>query len=214
MQSKADKTLYFKLDLWILVYVDDLFIAGELSKIKELKEQLASCFKMKDLGKLSLFVGMQLDQQSDCLFLTQSHYLERVLEQFKMRECNAVATPIPAGTKLEALPLDHSGNAIGIVDHSGYRKLVGSLLYASTHTRPDIAWAMSLLSRFLHAPGDAHWAVAKHLLLYIKGTINMRLKFRRTDQELQLHSDSDWAGAESRKSTSGYVTVLSGAAIT
>lgn len=120
-RSKADETLYFKLDLWILVYVDDLFIAGDLSKIKELKEQLASRFKMKDLGKLSLFLGMQLDQQSDCLFFTQSHYLERVLEQFNMTECNAVATPIPAGTKLEALPLDDSGNAVGVVDHSRYR---------------------------------------------------------------------------------------------
>ena len=213
-RSKADETFYFKLDLWILVYVDDLFIAGELSNITELKEQLASRFKMKDLGKLSLFLGMQLDQQPDCLLLTQSHYLNRVLEKFSMSECNAVATPIPAGTKLEALPLDDSGNAIGVVDHSGYRTLIGSLLYASTHTRPDFAWAMSLLSRFLQAPGDAHWAAAKHLLRYIKGTIHVGLKFRKTNQELQLHSDSDWAGSESRKSTSGYVTVLSGAAIT
>ena len=81
-----------------------------------------------------------------------------------MIDCNAVTTPVPAGTKLEALPMDKDGNSIGIRAHAAYRTLIGSLLYASTHTRPDIAWAIGFLSKYLHAPGAAQWSVAKHLL--------------------------------------------------
>lgn len=213
-RSRADETLYFKNGIWILVYVDDLFIAGELSKIKEVKEQLSLQFKMKDLGRLSLFLGMQLVQRDNYLFLTQRHYLRRILEKYNMDDCNAVTTPVPAGAKLVALQVDKDGNAVGIKDHDAYRTLVGSLLYASTHTRPDIAWAVGLLSRYLQAPGATHWSIAKHLLRYIKGTLDYGLRYQKTAVELFLHSDSDWAGAESRKSTTGYVAILAGSAVT
>lgn len=94
-----------------------------------------------------------------------------------MIDCNAVTMPVLAGTKLEALPIDKDGNAVGIRAHAAYKILIRSLLYASTHTRPDIAWAIGFLSRYLHAPGAAQWSVAKHLLQYMKGTLDYGLKF-------------------------------------
>jgi hypothetical protein len=224
IRSLADEALYMRKDIWILVYVDDLFITGLPLQIAEIKSQLSSRFRMKDLGHLSLFLGMEVVQKRDSLFLSQSQYLLRILEEFHMDDCNPVATPFPQGIQLLSLPLDDKDSRpIGIQDHDAYRRLVGSLLYAATHTRPDIAFAIGLLSRFLHAPGSQHWQAAKHLLRYIKGTAKYGLLFKRTFrtgqglsiQDLLIHVDADYAAqADTRKSTTGYVTILAGAAIT
>jgi hypothetical protein len=224
IRSLADEALYMRKDLWILVYVDDLFITGLPLQIAEIKSQLSGRFKMKDLGHLSLFLGMEVIQKRDSLFLSQSQYLLRILEEFHMDDCDPVTTPFPPGIQLSSLPLDEQdGRPIGIQDQEGYRRLIGSLLYAATHTRPDFAFAIGLLSRFLHAPGSQHWQAAKHLLRYIKGTITYGLLFKRTFateqgpsvQDLLVHADADYAAqAETRKSTTGYVTMLAGAAIT
>jgi len=142
-----------------------------------------------------------------------------------MDDCNLVATLFPQGIQLSSLPNDKDGKPIGIQDHDAYRRLIGSLLYAATHTRLDIEFAIGLLSRFLHAPGSQHWQAAKHLLRYIKGTIKYGLLFKRTfqtkqalsiqGQTLLIHADADYAAqANTRKSTTGYVTILAGAAIT
>jgi hypothetical protein len=141
----------------------------------------------------------------------------RILDEFNMANCNPVATPFPHGIQLISLPVDDDNRPIGIQDHEGYRKLVGSLLYASTHTRPDIAFAFGSLSRHLHAPGLSHWQAVKHLLRYIKGTIHYGLRFNNTDDnddDLFLHCDADYAGSETRKSTTGYVAIAAGGAVT
>jgi len=88
------------------------------------------------------------------VFLSQSQYLQRILDDFHMADCNPVGTPFPHGTQLLSLPVDDDNRPIGIQDHEGYRRLVGSLLYALTHTRLDIAFAIGALSRHLHALGS------------------------------------------------------------
>jgi hypothetical protein len=217
-RSKADEALYLKKGCWVLVYVDDLFITGWKREVIDIKSRLSTQFKMKDLGDLALFLGMEVtrNRAKKLLVLHQTQYLMRILEVFDMAECNAVATPFPPGIQLVALPLDSQGQPIGVLDHDRYRTLVGSLLYASTHIRIDIAFTVGVLSRYLNAPGLSHWRVAKHLLRYIKGTIEYGLIFDGTCiQDLIIHADSDYATqVDTRKSTTGYVTILAGTAVT
>ena len=223
VRSLIDKALYMKKSLFVLVYVDDLFIAGKLSEIFKIKSQLSSRFKMKDLGQLSQFLGMgvtrkkDLNSGKDFIILAKSQYLRRILEDFNMASCNPVATPFPTGIQLAALPIDpNTGLPIGILEQDRYRTLVGSLLFASTHTRPDTAFAVGLLSRYLNAPGYSHWQAAKHLLRYINGTLLYGLLFDgNCTQDLFVHSDADFAAqADTRKSTTGYVSILAGTAVT
>jgi hypothetical protein len=218
-RSLADETVYCKQDVWILVYVDDLLITGTASKTKELKEQLKNRFKMKDLGEMRNFLGMRITRNRDqkLLFLDQTLYLRSVLSAFKMEDCNGVSTPFPAGAQLEALPKDpETGQFHGIVDHEKYRTLVGSLLHASTHSRPDLAYPVGALARHVQAPGQAHWTIAKHLLRYIKPTIGYGILYNGIDQQPAfIHSDSDYGGDKStRKSTTGMVSILAGGAVT
>jgi hypothetical protein len=200
-----------------------LFIAGKLSEIFKIKTQLSSRFKMKDLVQLSQFLGMEVTRKKDpnsgkdLIILAQSQYLRRILEDFNMANCNPVATPFPTGIQLAALPIDpNTGLPIGILEQDRYRTLVGSLLFASTHTRPDTAFAVGLLSRYLNAPGYSHWQAAKHLLRYINGTLLYGLLFDgNCTQNLFVHSDADFAAqADTRKSTTGYVSILAGTAVT
>ena len=107
-------------------------------------------------------------------------------------------------------------------EHATYQNMVGSMLYLASRTRPDISYAVSELSRFVSAPGQNHMTAAKHLLRYLKGTKEMGLKYSRPsnkgpmDRPNQLWGfvDSDWAGCQdTRRSTSGFVLVLNGSAI-
>ena len=102
-----------------------------------------------------------------------------------------------------------------LFDSEVYRSAVGSLLYVSTGTRPDIAFAVSMVAKFSSKPTKQHWQGVKRILRYLKGTADLGLLYRRSDaEELTGYSDSDWAGdLDDRKSTSGYMFMLSGAPI-
>ena len=216
-RSLADEAFYYKKDCWVLVYVDDLFIAGRLQEITKLKKTMGERFRMKDLGEMSSFLGMQVihDKNTQQIFLNQSNYFKRILEDFNMGTCYATPTPFIQGLQLEPLPLDSDGQPTGILDHDRYRTLIGSLLYGSTHTRPDISFALGVLSRYLNAPGKAHWSAANHLLRYIKGTIQYGLVYNGTAPRVcYFHADADFAfQIAHRKSTTGYASMLAGAAI-
>ena len=218
-RSISDETLYFKKDIWVLVYVDDLFLTGMPTEIKELKQQLKNEFRMKDLGSMRSFLGMEIlrNRPQKLLFLNQTQYLKKVLATFKMESCNGASNPFPTGAQLIALPQDtETGHFHGIVNQEEYRTLVGSLLYASTHSRPDLAYSVGALARHVQAPGQEHWLCAKHLLRYLKSTIEYGILFNGNILEPAfIHSDSDYGGdRDTRKSTTGMVSILAGAAIT
>ncbi|XP_049308584.1 uncharacterized protein LOC125777524 [Bactrocera dorsalis] len=95
-----------------------------------------------------------------------------------------------------------------------YMEAVGSLLYAAQNTRPDISFAVNLLSRFSQNPGKGHWLALKRVMRYLKGTVNKGIVFRKSVQGLTGYCDADWAGdLDQRRSTSGYVFIMQGAAI-
>jgi hypothetical protein len=211
-KSHADPNLYYKVvnnaPVILLLYVDDLFLTGEESLIIQCKKELASEFDMKDLGLMHYYLGLEVWQKRGEVFLGQGKYAVKILQKFGMMDCKSMDTPMT--TDIRKVRDSNSDP----VDPSLYRQLIGSLMYL-VNTRPDICFAVNTLSQFQVEPRHEHWIVAKHVLRYIRGTLNYGLRYT-TSNNIQLHgfTDSDWAGsAEDRRSTSGMCFSLGSAMI-
>eukprot|EP00253_Pinus_taeda_P023258 PITA_23258 len=126
-------------------------------------------FEMTDMGLLRYFLGIEVDQNENGIFISQTKYVNEVLGRFNMQEWKAVITPTVMGLKLSKV--DSSRD----FDPSLYKSIVGSLMYL-TATRPDIMFDVSLISRFMERPKEAHWQAAKIILRYVKGAISWASK--------------------------------------
>ena len=210
-QSKVDVCLFTKGDdddvekTIIVIWVDDIIIAASNeNNLNETKDSLKKRFNMKDLGPISYFLGIQFKQTETSIEMSQSFYLQHILERFNMADCKPRTTPCELKLEMyEACNGDnHDQN-----DMSRYREIVGSLVYAMTCTRPDLAWTVTKLSQHLSNPTEADWITAKHVLRYIKGSMEHKLVYKKSQNGLKIsgYSDSDWASnKEDRKSTTGY----------
>ncbi|KAG6538135.1 hypothetical protein ZIOFF_003246 [Zingiber officinale] len=214
-RSYADYSLYVKRSenqvLLVSVYVDDLLItANSPSLITSFKDSVMKEFQMIDLGLMTYFLGMEVHQKKGVgTFVGQTKYCMDLLHKYGMNEANPVVCPT-----------DYKGAITSITgrekpDAAIYRGIVGSLIYLS-HTRPDLSFLVSLLSRYMSQPTSAHLAAAKRALRYVKGTMDLGLFFPATGDNknftnLEGYSDSDYAGAENAKSTSGYIFYLNNA---
>ena len=184
------------------MWVDDLIIGAKNDELKdEIKALLKSRFRMKDLGELTYFLGIEFSRAQDgmAIKLTQAHYTKKILTKYGMIDSRSRATPCEAKPEIfngDPQPLDVK-----------YREVVGSLIYLMTCTRPDISWTVTRLSQKLENPGPVEWVMLKHVLRYLKGSMNNGLLYVKTDHGLSLigYSDSDWAScSEDRRSTTGY----------
>ena len=142
-----------------LLYVDDMLIVGQdRAQISKLKEELAESFEMKDLSPAKQILGMEItrDRKNRRLWLSQERYVERILERFNMKEAKPVTTPLGGHYKLSksSCPSTEEENKKMVV--IPYSSAVGSLMYAMVCTRPDIAHAVGVVSRFLSNPGKQH----------------------------------------------------------
>lgn len=216
IRSPADPCLYIirrgDSILIIVIYVDDLLIVGNCKRmIAAFKKAISLRFKMKDLGEVKYLLGMSItrDRARKTVELTQTSYIEQMIERFRMEGCSPAATP--ADGVLRRSDTEETG-----VDVSEYRQLVGSMLYAAMMTRPDIGFAIQALSRHLHNPGKEHWVAAKRVLRYLSGTKDLGIKYGARDQGTRLigYSDSDWANdVDTRRSTTAYVYTVTGGAV-
>ena len=194
------------------VYVDDLIICGpDSNKIAEFKQQMSRTFSMSDLGLLSYYLGMEVKQKPGEILLCQKAYATKIIEQCGMTGCNAVDTPLEQNNKL--LP----GRPDMARDTTKFRSIVGSLRYL-VNTRPDIAYSVGMVSRFMKSPTTEHWAAIKCIIRYIAGTTEYGCRYTcgsHSNLKLLGYSDSDHAGdLEKRKSTSGVVFFLNGNLVT
>jgi hypothetical protein len=208
----ADTCIYIKKDgkdvTMISLYVDDLLIGSTSSKMmQDTKQLLNKRFEMKDLERLKFCLGIEFvwDKNGSC-HLRQRQYILDILKRFNMEDCKPVATPMQAGVKLTKDMCAKSAEDIQEMKNVPYRSAVGSLIYLVTGTRPDIAVAVSEVSRFLENPGQQHWKAVKRILRYLKFTLDMSLRCNPNSMELTGFSDADWAGdLDSRRSTTGYL---------
>lgn len=194
--------------LMVCLYVDDLvFTSNNAGLVESFKKSIMKEFEMSDLGLMSYFLGVEVVQRSDGIFISQRKYVADILKKFKMDMCNPTKTPVEVGTKLTK-----KGEG-PLVDPTLFKQIVGSLRYL-TCTRPDISYGVGLISRFMESPNQSHMKVARRIMRYLKGTQDFGLFYDSTDNCALLgYSDSDWAGdLDDRKSTTGSCFTLGSAA--
>uniref|UniRef100_A0A2N9GNZ7 Reverse transcriptase Ty1/copia-type domain-containing protein n=1 Tax=Fagus sylvatica TaxID=28930 RepID=A0A2N9GNZ7_FAGSY len=184
--------------------------------MKETKFCLGSKFEMKDMGPANYVLGIRIsrDRDSKLIYLDQENYLEKVLKRFKMENCRPVSTPVSKGTILNKSMCPTNKTELEEMKDVPYAQAVGSLMYAMTSTRPDICYAVGLVSRYQSNPGKAHWQAVKRIFRYLQMTKNMKLCFGLDELEIKGFTDADFAGdTDDRKSTSGYVFLFGGTAV-
>ena len=188
----------------LLLYVDDMLITGDdPDHIAHVKASLSKEFQMSDLGALSYFLGIEVLQTQNGIYLSQAKYIQDLLDRSGLSDTRTVATPMDLHLSLR--PTDGTP----LEDPSRYRHLVGSLVYL-TVTRPDIAHAVQILSQFVSAPTSVHYGHLLRVLRYLRGTKTQCL-FYDSNSPLQLHaySDATWASDPTdRRSITGYCILL------
>ncbi|XP_019246551.1 PREDICTED: uncharacterized protein LOC109226211 [Nicotiana attenuata] len=158
---------------------------------------------MTDVGLMSYYLGLEVKQMEDGIFISQESYTKEILKKFNMLDCNSVNTPMESGTKLSKFDEGEK------VDPIFFKSLVGSLRYL-TYTRPDILFAFGVVSHFVEAPTSTRLKVTRRILCYLKGTIDFGLFYSSSsDFNLVGFCDSDYAGdIDDRKSKTGFVFFL------
>ena len=208
-QSQADHSLFTKASspssfTALLIYVDDMILTGnDTSEISNVKQTLDNLFRIKDLGALKFFLGLEVARSSKGISLCQRKYALEILQDAGLLACKPALTPMVHSAKLV------KDDGVPFEDIAAYRRLVGQLLYL-TNTRPDICFAVTHLSQFLSKPMKSHHQAALRILRYLKGSPGRGLFFpSENDIQLKAFSDSDWAACpESRRSITGFCVFL------
>ncbi|KAK2973562.1 hypothetical protein RJ640_003132 [Escallonia rubra] len=187
----------------ILIYVDDILLTGnDLQEIERLKKFLLKRFRIKDLGDLKYFLGIEFSRSKKGIFMSQRKYALDILQDSGLLGVRPDKFPMEQNLKLT--PTD----GILLSDQTKYRRLVGRLIYL-TVTRPDIVYSVRTLSQFMHEPRKPHWDAAIRILKYIKGNPGQGLLFPSTNNlALKAFCDSDWGGCHTRRSVTGYCIFL------
>ena len=210
--NECDKCVYIKDTengyVILCLYVDDILIVGSDDKmIKSTKNMLNSKFDMKDMGLADVILGIKITRISDGLILSQSHYVDKILEKFNKDDSGVARTPLDNSLHLSK----NRGEGISQVEYS---RVIGSLMYLMSCTRPDIAYTVSRLSRYTSNPSADHWKAIVRVLKYLRYTRNYGLHYTRYPAVLEGYSDANWiSDIKDSKSTSGYVFTLAGAAV-
>jgi hypothetical protein len=156
----------------LVLYVDDLILTDSDSKfLNHVKTSLKKKFEMTDLDFLHYFLGLQVLQNNEGIFLYQSKYACDLLCRFHLDDCKPTPSPFQSGVKLVSTCTSPE------VDATLYRQLVGSLLYL-THTHPNLSFVVGLVSRYLQTPDEIHWKETKRILCYVRGTVEFGIHYR------------------------------------
>lgn len=190
-KSKSEHTLYQRQGedgetLVVSLYVDDIIYTSSLcTMLKEFKNEMMHKFNMTDLGVMGFFLGIEVKQNSDGIFICQRSYIEDVLSKLNMQQCKPVPTPMAVNEKLEEEGSEE------FTDPFLFRSTVGKLLYIC-HTRPDIVYSVNYLSRFMSRPSKVHFSAVKRVVRYLAGSKNFGLWYSHEGETtLEIFSDSD-----------------------
>jgi hypothetical protein len=175
--SKADTSLFIytknNVAIYLLVYIDDIIVTSSCSAaVVALLKDLNTEFALKDLGDLVYFLGIQVKRQDDGIVLCQEKYATDLLPKVGMNNCKVVATPLFTSKKLSL----EGGTRLGEKDSVQYQSVVSALQYL-TLTRPDLSFSVNEVCQLLHAPTTLHWMAVKRILRYLRGTLNISIKF-------------------------------------
>ena len=209
-ECNEDPNLYIKDGVIILLYVDDLLIAHSSPQAhgaEGVKSALKARYKMTDLGRARRFLGMEINQTNDGIFLSQESYIDGMVRRFRMENATPIHSPMDPH-----VALDNEICEDNPVDKTFYLSIVGSLMFAALGTRPDIAFSVMCLSRYNILPLKMHLTAAKRVLRYLGTTKTLKLFYPASAVgDLHGYTDSDWASRTStRKSVGGSIFIDGG----
>ncbi|GJY10327.1 zinc finger, CCHC-type containing protein [Tanacetum coccineum] len=180
---------------------------GNKNKVDLTKDFLSSKFSMKDMGEADVILGIRIKHESNEIEISQSHYIEKVLNKFNYFDFTLVSTPMDTSEKL----MPNKGQAVSQLEYS---RVIGCLLYDMTCTRADIAFVVGKLSRYTSNPDTLYWQAIQRVLKYLKKTMDYRLTYTGYPLVLEGYTDASWiSNTRDNSSTSGWVFLLGGGAI-
>ena len=197
--------------LIVATHVDDFNMAGTPQSTSRFKKGMASHFNIKIIGQTKFLLGIQVHLSNASISLSQSTYLLKFIEAERLSNATPRSLPVTGGDINAPYSLEDSSPATT----TNYRRILGKVLYAMVGTRPDIAYAVGYLGRFMATPTAHHLSMLKSLLSYLSSTHHYALTYTRKEGPLTLvgYSDADWGGAEDRRSTGGFIFTLNGCPI-
>ncbi|GJQ98073.1 retrotransposon protein, putative, ty1-copia subclass [Tanacetum coccineum] len=205
---------------FLILYVDDILIMGNnIPMLQDVKSYLGRCFAMKDLGEAAYILGIKIyrDRSKRLIGLCQSAYIEKILKRYYMENSKRGTIPMQEKLKFSKSQGASTPAEIQRMQNIPYASAVGSIMYAVRCTRPDVAFAQNITSRFQQNPGDAHWTAVKNILKYLRNTKDMFLVYggdMKRELRVSCYTDAGYlTDADDMKSQTGYVFVLNGGAV-
>ncbi|KAK4387640.1 Retrovirus-related Pol polyprotein from transposon TNT 1-94 [Sesamum angolense] len=211
--NENDKCIYCKVKgdriIILCLYVDDILLIGScIETINETKSFLKNKFEMKDMGEADVILGIKLIRSTDGIAISQSHYVEKIIEKFGYQNSRIAKTPYDSSV---ALFKNESGVSVAQLRYS---QIIGSLQYLTNGTRPDISFSVSKPARYTSCPDKTHWGALDRVLRYLKGTVSLAIHYGRFPAVLEGYSDASWIAKNSGSNgCSGYVFTLGGGAV-
>ena len=218
--SEADEAVFYKIkgDYYTIVAAatdDFTIIADSLDAAQSIKNQLNDRFELVDLGEISWLLGISIvhDLNAHTISLSQQAYIDHILTRMNLVDAKPAATPLDPGIDLSYDSPAVSVQRLTPLEKSKYREGIGSLMYVTIGSRPDISFAVTTLSRFVESPRTTHLITMKRVFRYLKTTCDLRLVLEGNNLDLVGYSNADWASQMDRHSISRYAFFLSGGAI-
>lgn len=222
IQSKEEPCVYKKVSrssiVFLILYVDDILLIGnDKTLMEQTKNSLKTSFSMKDMGEAQYILGIKIyrDRPRRLIGLSQKVYIDKILERFGMEKSKKGNVPMSTGVQLSKSQCAMTHKDIGFMKDIPYASAIGSIMYAMTCTRPDVAYALSMTSRHQASPGPDHWNAVKNILRYLNRTKNKFLVYGG-QRELVVRGYSDasfMTDHDDKRSQSGYVFLLNGGAV-
>lgn len=205
------------LSLWSTLMIDHCsIIATSTLLISQFKTKIKTYVDITDVGELNWILGIEVKhiREEKKIFLSQkSKYIDSILQHYGLEDAQPISTPIDPNIHLTTAQSPNTTEIIASMRNAPYHEAIGSLMYASLGTRPDIIFAVQTVSRFAINPGPAHWDAVKQIFRYLKGTCDLWLSYGGKGNALEGYADADRSIMEDQKAISRYTFIINGGAV-
>ncbi len=221
-RSEVDQAVFYRRDVGkgiliiILVHVDDCsIVASTQPLIDRFKIEIMKHVEISDLGDLHWILGIEVKRirEEKKILLSQRSYIDSTLHRYGFEDLKPISTPMDPNVRLTTAQSPSATDDIAKMRDIPYHEAIGSLMYASLGTRPDISFAVQSLSRFTVNPGIIHWEAVKRVFRYLKGTPKLWLSYGGIKKDMEGYADADGSMMEDRKAISGYAFIINGGTV-
>ncbi|WVZ90430.1 hypothetical protein U9M48_036732 [Paspalum notatum var. saurae] len=221
-QNEEEPCVYKKASgsavVFLILYVDDILLIGnDIPMLQSVKTSLNNSFSMKDLGEAAYILGIKIyrDRSRRLIGLCQDTYIDKVLKRFSMEQSKKGFLPMSHGMRFSEKQCPSSDEERERMSKVPYASAVGSIMYAMICTRPDVSYALSVMSRYQANPGETHWTLVKNILKYLRRTKNIFLVFGGEEQlVVNGYTDAGFqTDTDNSRSQLGFVFTVNGGAV-